>query len=83
MDFDFARASPFMSRDVILGHCARFEDLRCVRVAGHPRRFNCTYREWAKETPWPVKSAVIERRGPYDWVFVGGDTPKCSVTVAP
>ena len=62
-----------------MAHCTRTEAVRC-RPIGEDR-YLCRYKEMSgtANRPWVAKRTVIAPKGE-DWVWVSGDTAKCSVT---
>ena len=70
-----------LRRDVDGGmaHCRRTKAVRC-EAAGQDR-YLCRYQDLSGRNVlrWSAKRTVIARRGD-DWIWVSGDTAKCSVT---
>lgn len=66
--------------NMLWGHCTRTENERCTASASDPNLYQCTYREYSTNRPWPLKRATIRRDGE-DWRWVDGDQPSCSLTI--
>jgi hypothetical protein len=62
-----------------MAHCRRTKAVRCA-PAGEGR-YLCRYKEMSGPpiSPWVARRTVVAQQG-QDWVWVSGDTAKCSVT---
>ncbi|MBL8536851.1 MAG: hypothetical protein JNM59_05555 [Hyphomonadaceae bacterium] len=66
--------------NMLWGHCTRTEAERCTVSLSDPQLYQCTYREYSTNRPWPLKRATIRRDGE-DWRWVDGDPPSCSIAI--
>jgi hypothetical protein len=80
-DFLFAMDASLQTDErVFWVHCHRFSRLRCARIDGDTRRFQCTYRF----EDGTRGSAVVEEPGDDQlWRWISGGPRQCSVMIMP